>query len=201
MEKVSRTFRVPVGLYQAMEKVAKTTHSSVNSIVVLAIWRVLEDEPWNSPCKYTYIELLDKIRALTYVGEVQKGEEKAYRQAEVRIRRNEMMDRVDDVPKGVTPWKDDPVFQSAWKAYPEVGRRRSSQKVSWKVWRKLPLTDRLVVEHAIQVEMSENKDWAGGYCKGFHRWLAEGRWKDIVEDMSIAEEREQKVEVSSHEVF
>lgn len=72
-------------------------------------------------------------------------------------------------------------FRSAWSAYPETGRRRSSTADSWKEWQraiKASGWSQLTMLEAVKRYVSEDKDHKRE-CgpPAFHRWLKWGRWE------------------------
>lgn len=68
-------------------------------------------------------------------------------------------------------------FEEAWKAYPSVGRARSSRQLAAPEWAKASAD---VAEEdllrAVRRYAAEDKDQAQWGSPGFHRWLAQGRY-------------------------
>jgi hypothetical protein len=70
-------------------------------------------------------------------------------------------------------------FDSAWAAFPDVGRRRSSRSESWPQWsrvaREIGENELLAAVLAYSTDPKELKAECGS--PGFHRWLKAGRWE------------------------
>jgi hypothetical protein len=196
---VTRTFRIPRTIYEMLVEVCDGIKvSSVNHAVVLAIYRLLIDEPWHKPCNSSYEELVSILKRLTSVGGVQRGE----RKVEMRKIRALLMTKADEPVLGETPWREDPVFLQAWKSFPSQGRRRSSSRQAWRVWRLMSVPERMLIDRAIQIEQLENSDWAAGYCPGFHRWLQAERWRDLSSEFPEGTHtRPTKATEGTHDVF
>jgi hypothetical protein len=204
---VIRTFRIPRVLYKELESVADGIQvSSLNHAVVLAIYRLLMDEPWHRPCNSNYLELVVMLRKLTYKGGVERGKALEARKAELAAARRErarLLKSADEPLAGEAPWKEDPVFIKAWKDFPPVGRRRSSSRQVWRIWRTMSVPDRMLIDRAIQLEKIENADWASGYVPGMHRWLKSERWRDLDSDFpgTTNPTRPTVAEEGGHDVF
>jgi hypothetical protein len=72
-----------------------------------------------------------------------------------------------------------PAFETAWLAYPEVGRLRSSRKEAWPEWcaaaAELGENDLVARVKRYAAEDKEHRKEQG--APGFHRWLKWGRWE------------------------
>jgi len=206
-EQIVRTIRFPKYLMDALKVVCKDgiLCSSVNHAVVLAVYRLLLDEPWHTPCNNSYLELTNKVKNISEtIGVQRKGalaEKALAKKQETQDIQNKLLKRAGDAPRNETPWVKDQVFLDAWKDYPKVGRERSSRRKSWNVWRKMPLVDRMQIASAIKLEKSTNSGWAGGYVPGFHRWLQDEKWRDVMDVAKDERPRPVLVEESSHELF
>lgn len=71
-----------------------------------------------------------------------------------------------------------PLFEAAWAAYPEIGRRRSSQRLSVLPWvsAAMEIGERTLLD-AVRRYALEDPDALNGYVTGFHKWLRDGRWE------------------------
>jgi uncharacterized protein YdaU (DUF1376 family) len=84
---------------------------------------------------------------------------------------------VSFVPGG-TP---SPEFEAAWKAYPDVGRRRSSAAKARPAWRKAAKAagggDRLLAAVKRYAASDDAQRDGGHFVPGFHRWLNDAKWE------------------------
>lgn len=72
-----------------------------------------------------------------------------------------------------------PIFESAWSAYPESGRRRSSRLLSAPEWAKciLHIGDGDLLEAVARYAKEDTDHRKDCGAPAFHRWLAWGRWE------------------------
>ena len=79
-----------------------------------------------------------------------------------------------------------PVFERAWKAFPEPGRKRSSVKQSEPEWKSASKAaggeERLCQAVERFAECEEARRDGGKFVQGFHRWLRDGRWEHWLDD-------------------
>lgn len=72
-----------------------------------------------------------------------------------------------------------PLFEAAWHAFPESGKRRSSRRLSVVAWASAACEcgERELLQAVLRY-VREDPDIDGNVgAPGFHRWLSDARWE------------------------